>query len=169
MWSADQGKWNVGFGIRDWDDLYTVYSFFQVMRGKAHTFRFKDWLDFKVTTQMNFGTGNGTIAAFQLKKTYDFSSSGNAYIKTITKPLTGTILIYVAASLKTEGTDYNINYATGIVTFIAGHIPTSGQALTWQGEHDKHTRFDSDEFRVALEAFDAGDVQNILIIEEKET
>jgi hypothetical protein len=61
------------------------------------------------------GTGDGTTALFYLDYVY---------------PVNGTLVIYVAGTAKTEATDYTIDYDTGYITFLAGKIPTVGQAIT---------------------------------------
>jgi hypothetical protein len=44
--------------------------------------------------------------------------------------ITGTYTVYVAGTSKTEAVDYTIDKDGGIITFLAGKIPTLGQAVT---------------------------------------
>jgi len=36
-----------------------------------------------------------------------------------------SVVVYADDSLKTEGTHYNVNYSTGLITFTAGNVPTN--------------------------------------------
>lgn len=120
------------------EELQTMLDFFLARRGKYDSFLYTDPNDSSVTDQP-FGTGDGTAAAFQLVRAV---KSGG-----FTEPVqnvNGAPVIKVAGVTKTAGTHYNIG-STGIVTFTAGNIPTSGQALTWTGNYYFRVRFMQDE------------------------
>lgn len=72
-WSHPLGKWDVSYGIRnkqDSDGLNTIVNFFYAMRGKANSFRFRDWLDYFVIENEIEQTGDGSRRDFQLTKRY---------------------------------------------------------------------------------------------------
>ncbi len=103
--------------------------------------------DYKADRQQNCSpaTGDASNLTFQLEKTYSAPSGGTARVRTITKPKTGTILIYVGGTLKTEGVHYNISYTTGVVTFTGGNAPGSGVTVKWDGKFYKPCHFMNDD------------------------
>ncbi len=133
-WSRSKGKWNVGYGIQYLDGrdsgltaeegLNAVISFFYNRYGRAYGFRFKDWTDYQIgvpgnpelATAQGIGTGDGTNAVFQLFKRY--LNSPFTYDRVITKPVQGTLSVWVSGVLQTEGTNYTANYASGVITFL---------------------------------------------------
>jgi len=151
-WSDSRQKYNVAYGIKTISLLNDLISFFSEARGMAHTFRYKDWVDFDVTTESVDSTG----ATFQLTKTY---WATNPYIRDITKPVSGALTLYEDASPLVETTDYTIDYTTGIVTKVSA---MSG-AITWTGEFDVHVRFDQDEISANYSQYNAGSTSVRLI------
>ena len=75
------------------------------------------------TLDQVIGTGDGTTAQFQLSKTYGASFA--PWTRIVAKPVQGTVQIAVGGTLRTAATDYTLDAATGRITFLPGHIPTS--------------------------------------------
>jgi uncharacterized protein (TIGR02217 family) len=117
------------------NELKTLAGFFLARQGQYDSFLFSDPSDHAVTAH-NFGTGDGTTTAFQLVRAYGGFSEP-------VQNVNGTPSIYVNGTLKTVTTHYTIS-STGVVTFTAGNIPTSGQAMTWTGSYYFRVRFTSD-------------------------
>jgi uncharacterized protein (TIGR02217 family) len=117
------------------NELKTLAGFFLARQGQYDSFLFTDPSDHAVTAQ-SFGTGDGTTTAFQLVRAYGGFSEP-------VQNVNGTPSIYVNGTLKTVTTHYTIS-GTGLVTFTAGNIPTSGQALTWTGSYYFRVRFTAD-------------------------
>ncbi len=113
-------------------------NFFLAVAGAFHSFRFKDWSDYQSDEVQSIGTGNGVQTQFQLKKTYSVSAPLVAHERTITKPVNGTVKVYKNGVLQTETTDYTVNYATGIVTFVSA--PASTLPITAEFEFDVPVR-----------------------------
>lgn len=93
----------------------------------------------------NIGTGNGTLTAFQLTKTY--VSGSNTYVREIKKPVTGTVKIYLNSLL--QGSGFTIDHTTGIVTFTIA--PGAGVAVTADCDFDVPVRFDTDMLSVRID------------------
>lgn len=171
VWEHSRRKYSAGYGIKTFNDLQLVFAFFEERRGRWTGFRWKDRLDFRSTlfgtsispTDQVLGTGNGSLATFQLKKTYGTMFS--PYVRPIKKPVEDTVRVAVAGMEKTIGTDFTVDLTTGIVTFQAGHIPSSGQIVTAGFEFDVPVRFDTDYLECDLSSFEAGAIPNIPIIE----
>ncbi|MGH6826415.1 phage distal tail protein, Rcc01695 family [Methyloceanibacter sp.] len=170
-WADSKRSYNAGYGIKRVDDLHAVIEFFEERRGRLHGFRWKDWSDYKScppsvsTTALDqaIGTGNGVNATFQLAKTY--GSAFNPWAREIKKPVAGSVRVAVAGVEKTAGTHFNVDHATGVVTFTGGNIPTMGQAVTAGFEFDVPVRFDTDRLEVNLSLIEAGSIPDIPIVE----
>src|SRR4051812_16530219 len=50
VWEVELGRWEVGHNAREPDDYGPLQAHFRIMRGRAHSFPFKDWTDFSCTT-----------------------------------------------------------------------------------------------------------------------
>jgi uncharacterized protein (TIGR02217 family) len=134
----------VSSGLKTQTQLDELIAFFRARKGKAYGFRFKDWTDYKVTGQL-IGTGDGAIKTFQLIKRY--SSGGVVEVRTIAKPVAGTVHIYKDGVEQLSG--WSIDVTTGIVTFTTA--PAAGVAITADFELDVPVRFDTDHMAVTIE------------------
>lgn len=157
-WAAARGKWNVASGLKHQSQLDTLIAFFRARKGRAYGFRFKDWTDYKATAQA-LGTGNGTITTFQLIRTY--SSGGSTDVRTITKPVAGTVKVYLAGVLQASG--WSVNTTTGVITFSTA--PANGVAVSADYEFDVPVRFDTDRMAVTIEQINLHQWSGIPILE----
>ena len=170
-WADSRRSYNAGYGVRSVDDLHTVLAFFEERRGRLHGFRWKDHTDFRsgppskapTAADQAIGTGDGVTTAFQLVKTYGGTFA--PYQRVIKKPVQGSILVKVAGVAQTEGSAFSVSYTNGLITFLAGHIPANGAALTAGFDFDVPARFDADRIEVNLQNFAAGSIPHIPIIE----
>jgi len=121
-------------------------------------FRFKDWSDYKVES-VQIGVGDDSTTEFQLVKIY--SSGPVAVSRDITKPVAGSVDIYVDSILQSSGV--SVDTATGIVTFTTP--PAMDEVITADFEFDVPVRFDTDEMAVSMDSFDAGNWSSIPLIE----
>lgn len=156
-WSSARCRWDVAQACKTDAMRSALIAFFRVARGRANSFRFKDFTDFEVAS------GEGVLSAvgdgtYQLQKRY--TNAGGTYDRDITLPL--SVLLYRNSTLLTEGVDYNLNDTTGVVTPIGSPttIPTS-----WIGEFDVPARFDTDRIGLVAEDIDFFRSQSIPIIE----
>ena len=153
-WSVQRCRYDVSFGVRRIEDLELLTSFFYGTRGKAHTFRYKDWADYKSCSiwddpkAYDQPTVQLSATEFQLVKNYDAVSPG--YQRIITKPVAGTVKIAIDGVEQTSG--WSVDTTTGIVTFDSSPSGAVGSGY----EYDVPCRFDTDELAVQLEAIVAG-------------
>ncbi len=165
-WADSRRRYNAGFGVKSLGDIHQTVHFFEERRGRLHGFRWKDHADYKSCPPQGavsmldqlIGTGDGVTAAFQLVKRY--GSGLRDYVRAITKPVAGTVVIAVDGVVSTHA---SANYLTGVVTFEAGHIPATGALVTAGFEFDVPVRFDTDQLKINLAGFSAGDVPDIPI------
>jgi uncharacterized protein (TIGR02217 family) len=157
-WSEARGRWDVASGLKTQAQLDELIAFFRARKGKAYGFRFKDWTDYKATGQL-IGTGDGAIKTFQLVKHYP--SGSVVEVRTITKPVSGTVHIYKDGVEQLSG--WSVDVTTGIVTFATA--PATGVAITADFELDVPVRFDTDHMGVTIESFHLHRWQQISIVE----
>lgn len=169
-WANSRRKYNAGYGIRSLDDIQAVVSFFEERQGRLYAFRFKDHADFKsckasarvAATDQQIGIGDGTTASFQLSKTY--GQSARAYVRAIVAPVGSSVLVAVNG---VPSSNFTVNTATGILTFTAGSIPSSGAVITAGFEFDVPVRFDTDDLTINISHFQGGEIPRIPLIEVK--
>lgn len=161
-WSEQRCEFNVGYGISTVDDLREVMAFFYARRGRARGFRFRDWTDYQLTNEP-IDTGDGIETDFQIIKTYE-SSGPFSYGRRITRPVANTLEVYLDGVLQ-AGSAYDL-LTGGIISFDTP--PGNGVVISVTCEFDVPVRFDTDKFDLTLEAFEAGVVQNLQIVELRE-
>jgi uncharacterized protein (TIGR02217 family) len=157
-WAEARGRWDVASGLKNQAQLDELIAFFRARRGRAYGFRFKDWTDFKAAGQL-LGTGDDAEIQFQLVKHYP--SGGVIEVRTITKPVTGTVRVYLGGVEQLSG--WSVDVTTGIVTFTAA--PAAGVQVTADFELDVPVRFDTDHMAVTIETFKLHRWQQIPIVE----
>jgi uncharacterized protein (TIGR02217 family) len=79
----------------------------------------------------------------------------------------GSVRVAVAGQEVASGTAFTCDSATGIVTFLPGHVPALNAAVTAGFLFDVPVRFDTDYLEVDLSAFAAGAIPKIPLIEIK--
>lgn len=164
-WSLARRSFNVGTGLRRRVDMDTLLAFWIARAGRLHSFRFRDWSDYAMA-RGTIGTTNGTLATWQIIKTY--SSGPTSVTRPITKPVSGTVRCWVNAVERTIGagaTQFQVNLATGVITLGATLAATSGQAIEAQCDFDVHARFDTDEMALTQRSFDIGEFPDVPVLE----
>jgi uncharacterized protein (TIGR02217 family) len=169
-WAHSRRRYDAGYGIKSLDALSEVISFFEERRGRLHAFRWRDRLDHSsaapgaTVTPLDqvIGTGDGVTAIFQLTKTYGGLHA--PYQRPIKKPVPGSVRVAVGGS-EVPGSDFTCDTTTGMVTFLPGHVPGVGAAVTAGFLFDVPVRFDTDYLEVDLSAFAAGAIPKIPLIE----
>jgi uncharacterized protein (TIGR02217 family) len=172
-WAHSRRRYDAGYGVKTFDALSQVIAFFEERRGRLYGFRWRDRLDHSsaapdaaiAATDQTIGTGDGASNTFQLSKTYGALYS--PYQRPVAKPVAGSVRVAVAGSEATEGTDFTVDSATGLVTFLAGHVPAVGAAVSAGFMFDVPVRFDTDYLEVDLSAFAAGAIPKIPLVEIK--
>jgi len=123
-WDVDLRSWNVASGIKNQTDFYTLLEFFLVCRAMGHRFRYKDWSDYKsgrlnnavTPLDQTLGTATAGQTQFQLIKKYILG--GLTLIRTIKKPVSGTIRPSVNDTEETTG--WTFDTTTGLITRSVG-------------------------------------------------
>lgn len=158
-WSAARGRWDIAPGIQSEADLEAIIAFWYARRGRLRGFRFKDHTDFATAGQVLISEVAGGETSAQLVR--DYTSGGQTYVRTITKPVAGSGQLYL------DGTPIasSIDTTTGVATFAALPVGSPPAVLTADFEFDVPVRFDADnlEIRQVTHARDA--IETLPIIE----
>ena len=152
-WSKTRAEYDVSTGLKTQVDVNALLKFFYARNGRAYGFRFKDWTDYQSPnsgdSRTNFMTTNGSLNTFQLTKTY--ADSGGTFVRTITKPVSGTTTVYADAVLTA---DWSIVTSTGVVTLGVTLAATTGKVISAAFEFDVPCRFYTDDLRVTIDDID---------------
>jgi uncharacterized protein (TIGR02217 family) len=170
-WAHSRRRYDAGYGVKDLDALSAVVAFFEERRGRLHGFRWRDRLDHSSAapglavspTDQVIGTGDGDADTFQLVKTYGGVYA--PYARPVMKPVPGSVRIAVAGVEVAEGTAFMVDETSGVVSFLSGHVPADGAAVTAGFLFDVPVRFDTDYLEIDLSAFAAGAIPKIPLVE----
>ncbi len=162
-------RYDAGGGIRALADLERLNDFFEARRGSLYAFRFRDPFDHKSCGagasprpgDQPIGTGDGATALFALAKSY--GEGAQAYVRPVTKPVSGSIRLAVSGVELTEGADFSVDYQTGTVTLSAP--PDNGAPVTAGFEFDTPVRFETAHLQLSLAAFEAGEALSVPLVE----
>jgi len=153
-YSAARRRYNAAKRLKH-TDIATVHRFYLARGGLANGFRYQDLQDYTSTlagrtwgnaddtgaaptpTDQVLGTGDGTTVAFQLVKRY--TDAASSHVRTIRKPVAGTVRVAVAGVEKTIGSDFTVDTTTGLVTFAVA--PSAAASVTAGFEFDVPVRF----------------------------
>ena len=168
VYVGSRRRWEIGSAIRSLDELAVVTAFFEARRGRLYGFRFRDPADFKSCapsatpgpTDQLIGVGNATTTAFQLTKTY--ADAAGSYARPISKPNPTSVRI-AKGGVEVPASGFNLDVSMGIVTLNVA--PLAGVEVRAGFTFDTPARFDSDRLDVALDAFDAGRVVSLSLVE----
>lgn len=161
-WSRARRRWDVAHGVKTQAQLDALVAFFLNRGGRAHSFPFKDWTDFRLPRQV-IGLGDGAATAFQLVKTYT-DAGGHGHDRPITKPVVASVRVWLNGAEQTGG--WSVARLTGLVTFDAP--PPADAVVEAEGEFDVPVRFDTDEMRVSIDAYDAYSWGQIPLVEVRD-
>lgn len=169
-WAHSRRRYEAGYGVKTLAQLSQVIAFFEERRGRLYGFRWRDRADFSscapgaatAPTDQTLGRGDGAQRTFQLTKTYGGAFA--PYARSIAKPVAGSVRVAVDGVEK-NASQFSADATTGAVTFAAGAAPPSGALVTAGFLFDVPARFDTDFLEIDLEAFEAGAIPKIPIIE----
>lgn len=151
-WASARARYDVSTGIRSREQMAEVVAFFRARKGRAYGFRFRDWADFEAVDQPLVEV---TSTIWQLAKQYP--SGAYADLRTITKPVSGTVVVKVNGNVASP----SIDYLTGLATF--GAPPAANPTASFL--FDVPVRFDTDHLQVVSAAYHLQNVQSIPLVE----
>ncbi len=165
-WLRVKAHWDVAHGLKDFDDLVELHTFFRARRGRAYGFRFRDWSDFVAQegasptgTGIQFGASDlnplnvqdGGNTTFFLTKWYpstviDPDPASIRFVRRITRPIAGTISIWLDGS--------PLGFTLGLLGQVnLSAAPGPSQVLSWDGEFDLPVRFGTDQMMMTRDSY----------------
>ncbi len=160
LWSKARAEYEISYKDISKNETNQIINFFMARRGRAYGFRFKDWNDFEAKN-ITIAIGDGTTKNFQLIKTY--GDEANNYTRIITKPIEGSVVIYIDEVQKESG--FRLNYNSGIISF--DNPITNGEELTVDFEFDIPVRFGEDTLLAKNESYTKSSIKKIKLVEIK--
>lgn len=170
-WEHARRSWQAGLGIRSAADLSAVVSLFEEARGRANSFHFRDWLDWRsapahlpiTATDQRIGTGGGGVREFQLVRVY---GTVNPYTRPVVLPHPASVLVAVAGVPRLTGWTLA---PRGRVVFDTA--PAAGAPVTAGFTFDVPVRFESAALAVEWAHFNelrgVGSAPDVTLIEVK--
>lgn len=159
-WQEARARYNVSPGVKTRSKASELIAFFRARKGKAYSFRLKDWADYSASGQ-NLGTGNGTLTNFQLVKKY--TSGPVTETRIIKKPVSGTVIPYLNG-VQQSG-NFSVDLTNGVIIFNTA--PANGVVVTADFEFDVPVRFNEDYLPISLESKDSFKIEKIELVEIK--
>lgn len=164
VWDEPLFRFDIGYGARTPDKVYTAYNFFMATKGRAQIFLVKCRLDFKSAegnqrtatvsaTDQSLGIATAGQTAFQAVKTY--TVAGFSTTKTIRRLRAGTARISVDDTEETTG--WTVDLGTGI--FTRSSALTGGEEVKAGFEFYFACRFDDDQWRSHFRTWFAGETR----------
>jgi hypothetical protein len=158
--------------VKSFAALSEVVAFFEERRGRLYGFRFRDRLGLDLRRRRRPIQPTRSAALAPVMASARLSRCSSAMVGPA-RPMTGRLpsrskqrcASRLAAPNRTRGVDFDVNPATGLVSFRPGHIPGVGATVTAGFAFDVPVRFDTDFLDINLEAFEAGAIPKIPLIE----
>ena len=168
LWADARVHFDVGPGIRSETELGELLGFFRARRGAARGFRISDPYDHSSNgmtgspTQLDqlLGVGDGTVAEFQLTKSY--GAGAEPQVRPITRPRAETLLVSVGGIPSTDW----VLASKGKLIF--GSAPPMGAEVRAGFLFDVPVRFAEDRIDISSVNFEAGEAPSIPLIELRE-
>lgn len=163
VWASSRRRWDVGGAVSDIAGLQVLINFFEARQGRLRGFRFRDPLDHSSAapgavisaSDQVIGIGDDVTSRFALTKAY------GAVIRAIAKPVISSIRVAVDDSELASG--WSMDTATGEILFDVP--PADGEVISAGFEFDCAVRFESDRIEGVIEAFDAGRIVSVGLVE----
>lgn len=149
-WSRSKHRYDVSHSINSEAEFQTVGAHFRMARGKLHTFRFRDWGDYRCTRTDGLLVPL-TATTYQLHKVYG-TEVGFQEQRKITRPYSGSVQVWKDGGLQATPANYTINHETGVVTFATAPSPAVLEAAF---SFDVPCRYDTDQLKATLIQYNA--------------
>lgn len=123
------------------DELRTLLGFYLSCQGAYGTFLFQDPSDYQVTGQY-IGTGDSSLATFQLQRTMGTALPGGGFAEPIAAPDLVSAVYF--DGITQSPANYSVDPASGLLTFAAP--PSTGLVITADFTYWFRCRFVDDSY-----------------------
>ena len=126
-------RYNAGFAVAGVAATCTPSSRSSRRAKGCYAFRFRDPLDARLVCAGCDPSARGSSDRNRHGRAGDIPADEDVFLRRRQsgahdqKPVSGTVRVAVAGVEKTLGTDFTVDTATGVVTFLAGHLPASAR------------------------------------------
>lgn len=166
--AGSRRRWELASALRSLDELAVLTAFFEARLGRLHAFRFRDPADHKSCApsaipgpgDQLLGTGDGSRTSFDLVKHY--GDAAGSQPRPIRLPDPASVRVQVGATELAPGS-FTVAVPAGTVTLVTA--PPVGVPVKAGFVFDVPVRFDTDRLDVALDAFDAGRLVSVPLVE----
>ncbi len=177
-WTDSRLEWDVTHAVKSQAQLDILIDFFNARRGRTHTFRYKDFTDFKLTQEVLQNSvdstlvGDGSTTVFNVIKRYELVSplpaatDVNSYLRRIFKLRggAGDPLDELTEVWRVDGTPVtpaSVDRNNAQVTFSVA--PGAAEVCDVTIEYEHPARFNVDKMAVSIEDFNAYSWGSIMI------
>lgn len=141
-WAKARLVCNIGYQNKPEADTQALIAWFRSVKGRAHSFRMRDWSDYKADAANGRLRPLAAANSYQLCKLYDIDGLGSpSETRDINKPTGGPKFYDALGGLILSGT-YTLDTATGVL------VTTDPMPAYWVGEFDVPVRFDTDKLEL---------------------
>lgn len=177
-WAHPLHSYTLPEAVREWETVEALRKHWMAMRGPAHTWPWRDPLDFASVdllapnqeptvsgTDQQIGISDGATVAYQLVKRY--TAGAQTYTRNIYLPRTASVLVTVNGfdpALDSPPLPWTVTRYGGVVTF--GSAPPLGAIIRAGFLFDVEVRFESDDaLDSVLRTFNAGGFGDLSFVE----
>ena len=175
-WAQHLRRFDIGYNVRTPADAHVILNIFEAVEGPGNSFLIRDWNDWNTTANQDEESGAAITSSdqptsdlgndrYQLIKVY--SSGSASHTRNIIKPANdGSLKVIGGTGDLSEGVDFTVGYATGIITLTGSPTPAgSPSPLRWGGKFHVPVAFVSDGFVQQLTTYKGSAVPNIELLE----
>ena len=162
-WADSRRSYNAGYGVKSLDDLHAVIAFFEERRGRLHGFRWRDPTDCKSCPPEGTPTALDQDDRHRRRRHRRLPAHQDLRrrLQSLDPRHHEARRRHRARRRRRRDPDARhrttpIDHTTGVVTFLPGHIPAAGAAVTAGFEFDVPVRFDTDQLEINLQGFRHG-------------
>ena len=159
-WTYPRRKYRISYGVRPLDELSILKDFYHCRWGQAHTFRFKDLVDFTSAADGKSDPGvQDQVLIPLIDGSYFLQKSYNGDTRYITKP-NGSVRLW-DEGVEVINADGYINHLTGRVNYAFTGIASASFSF------DVPVRFDGAP-RITHVDYETGTLESIQLVEVRE-
>ncbi len=158
IWRYPKVKYTISSGLLSQTEIQEILSFFRIMNGKLHSFRFKDWSDFE-TKNEKITIYQSSEKKFQLIKNYKMDNE--TCIRNIILPIDNSLTIFVNNNPLDR--EFFRLLDDGIVEILSNL--SQGDEISASFEFDIKMRFDVDFIAISPQTTKSYKMQDMVLTE----
>lgn len=161
-WANARLLFDVTHAMSDATKRKHLISHFRIMKGRLHSFPYRDFTDWQVDTTEGHLTAIAAPFTFQLYKRYS-TDDGSTYDRLILLPF--DVVIRQSGTPLTLGVDYSLDDTGGTITVMGSPLPAPD---SWSGSFNIPARFDSDSMKFSAETSNVFRTDSVTLIEVRD-